>query len=120
MRVVQPVGNGDMHVVPSLIAGFAAADQQDRTAARIERVKNAVRAAFMLDAQLAQVIVSEAVNPRRVRKTKLRSIRFEQPDRCGACLLFGFGHCLPPRAELVGVFHFPFALHPASRLKLCL
>ena len=78
MRVVQPVCTGDVHVVPTLIAGFVATDQQNRTAARIERVKNAVRAAFVLDAQLAQVIVSGAVDPRRVRKTKLRSSRFEE------------------------------------------
>ena len=55
---VNPVGNRNEHVVPSPIAGFVSAYEQQRHAAWIKCVKHAQRSPAMLDPKLAHMPVA--------------------------------------------------------------
>src|SRR5574337_6727 len=114
VHVVQPVGYRHMHFVPPVIAGLVAAEQENGAAARVERIKNPVRPAFVLHTKLAHVGVPRPFDPRGVREPEIRPLLFEQPNRCIDGLLFRLGQIGPPLAKLVGVLHFPFAWHYSS------
>jgi len=56
--VVEPIGQRNESIVPTVIAGFAATDEQQRRAPGIEGVEYPQRAPSMLHAELTQMPMS--------------------------------------------------------------
>src|SRR5579872_7402309 len=47
------------------------------------------------------------VDAGRIRKTKRRAVRLQQRDGCRNVFLFASGQSIPPKAELISIFHRP-------------
>jgi hypothetical protein len=55
MLLVERIGFGDHLVVPAVVAGLVAAEEEDGNAARVEGIENAVRSTLVLDAKFAHM-----------------------------------------------------------------
>jgi len=107
MVVVQIVRDGDVDLVPALVARLVSADQQDRGSAWIEGVEDAEGSAIVLDPRLPQVRMPGALDLESARKPEMRSVQLQQPNDRGHGVLLIFSQRVPPLLQLVRVLHFP-------------
>jgi hypothetical protein len=107
MLVVDVISFGHELFVPSIIAGFIPADQQDRCSARIERIKGPVRAPLMLDAKLAHMIMPRCFDSGGMGHLQSRPGFGKQGDGKVDALLLCSVETVPPLTEFVRKFDFP-------------
>ena len=55
MLVIQPIRQGDVSLIPPIVPGLLAADQEDRHAPGVEGIQDAVGPAGVLHPELAHV-----------------------------------------------------------------
>src|ERR1035437_2001005 len=90
-----------LFLVPAVIAGFVATEQQKSYAARIKNVKHPVGVSLVLHAQLTQSGMARAVYLAAVRKRKMGATLFQQQNGPFDRYAFGFGEPAPPDFELI-------------------
>ena len=91
MFVVKLVGKRHKLLIPESIARLVATNEQDRSAARVERVERAIRASRMLYALLPQSPVPRDFDAAAVGKLQVRPVILQQfhAGLQGRLLLFG-------------------------------
>src|SRR5215469_6957612 len=67
MLAVKPVCARDVPLIPAAVTALVATEQQDGSARRVECVQHTVRLPIVLDAQLAHMAATRAVDMARVR-----------------------------------------------------
>jgi hypothetical protein len=107
MVVVQPIRLRYSPVVPTLVSGLIAAEQKDRNAAWIERIQNPQRSAPRLYPEFPHVLVLRGSNAGRVRKSKLGTLNFQEPDHGSQLILVAFGQQIVPSEPFVRDLHLP-------------
>ena len=105
MAVVDLVGHRDESLIPSVVSGLVAADQEHRCPPRIECVQYPIRSPGMLDSQLPHVIVTGSLDPRTVRVFERHTVFFEQFHVCSHTRLLLCRQMVPPVPELIGKLH---------------
>jgi len=80
MFFVQPVRLRYVFPIPAVVTALVAADQQNRRAARIESVQDAIRFALVLNPKLTHLTEPRAAHIGAMGKRELRPLGFEQPD----------------------------------------
>ena len=107
MFVIKPIGLGNHSLIEAIVAGFVAADEQDRGSPRIESEKRAQRAAAMLRPQFLHVRVLRTGQGVGMRPRKTRADLSQKLDAGRNRFLLIRVERIPPLAEFVGVFDFP-------------
>jgi hypothetical protein len=106
MFIVQPVRDGNVLFIPSLIPSLIPSDEKDRGAPRVERIEDSIGLACMLNPEFSHVTVPRSLDTGTVRETERRSILFEQPTVAAISSCSAHSR-LPPLAKFIGVFNFP-------------
>src|SRR5436190_17805710 len=101
--VIEPIGDRDELFVEPLVTGLVAANEQDRSPPRIERIEDAQRPAAALYPQFAHMRMTRSHDPARVRKRQCRTPALQLLNDRGNILLLSLHERIPPDAELVGV-----------------
>jgi hypothetical protein len=81
VRLVQALSHRNLHAIPMIVTRFVSAQQQNGTAAWVERIKDAQRTGLMLHTQLSQVWEPGTFNPRARGKAQLRPQLLQQSHR---------------------------------------
>jgi hypothetical protein len=100
--VVESVGDGDVHVVPTVIARLVPADQQNGGPPWVECIERAQWPSIVLGSQLSHLRVLRAEDLAAVREPQCRSALFQKAHGCRHRLLLLFGQFRPPVAKLSG------------------
>jgi|SRR5579872_4233712 len=106
-------------VVPAVVSGLIAADQQNRNASRIEGKKCAVWASAMLGSQLLHVRMLRSSNQVDMWTSQAGSTFAEKIHAGSNVFLFRLAQGIPPRLELVGEFNFPCHLRNITYEECC-
>src|SRR6266567_4406803 len=93
--IVEPVCDGDENLVPTAIAGFVAADQQESISVWIERIENPVWTPFMLNPQLPHMPMAASSDLRAIRMTQCDTLQFQKAYRRIHADLFGLAQFIP-------------------------
>src|ERR1017187_7797717 len=88
-------------LVPTVVAGFVATQQQKRHAARIENVEHPVGVSLVLHPQLPHSGMARAVYLAAVRKWEMGTPILQQQDGPVDRYAFGFGESVPPCLEFI-------------------
>lgn len=104
MLIVQPVRDGDNHVVPSVVARLVAADERQRNPARVKRIQHPIRAPAVLNAQLAHVLVLRLSDAGAIWEPQPHGFLLQQLHASAYILLLLRRHAAPPIAEFIGDF----------------
>jgi hypothetical protein len=107
MFVVDTIGDGDHPPIELLIAGLAAADEQNRRPPRIEGVENPARPSTRLNSQLPHVPVLGAADVGAMWKGQRRTSRFEKVDSSVDGVLDRLVKLRPPVIELIRELDIP-------------
>src|ERR1700730_2352417 len=102
MPVVNCVRERYVLLIPTVIPSLVPSDEQQGRSARIEGVKHAVRAAFVLDTQLAHMRVTRHLDARRMGHPESWAHFLKQADGEIHAFLLGGGKLVPPFTEFVG------------------
>src|ERR1017187_10877052 len=78
MATVYLVRHRDERVIPSVVSGLVAADQEDRGPPWIECVQYPIWSPGMLDSQLPHVFVFGSLDARTIRMLERHAVFFEQ------------------------------------------
>jgi hypothetical protein len=105
--VIQLIGDGDMNFIPTIVAGFVTADQQNRHAARVKGIKRSIWTSGVLRSEFTHMPVSRAVNATAVRMTERWTPRLQQLNRSRHRNLLGLCQTGPPITKFIGVFDIP-------------
>jgi hypothetical protein len=105
MATANLVCHRDENVIPSVVSGLVAANQQDRGSPRIECVQYTKRSPGMLDTQFPHVIVSGRLDAGTVRVLEPHAVFFEQFHICTHTRLLLCRQMVPPVPELIGELH---------------
>src|ERR1022692_732914 len=115
MATVDLVGHRDESVIPSVVSGFVAADQEYRGPPRIERIQYPIWSPGVLDSQLPHVFVFGRLDAGTIRVLERHTVLFEQFHVCAhACLLLCC-QMVPPVPELIGELH--ITCHPVHIMQ---
>ena len=93
--------------VPTWIPRLVSANQQNSSASRIECVKDAVRATFVLNSLLTHVVKLRTANCVGIRSGKRRTRILKHVHRGIDAILFFYRQAVPPFAEFIRKFDFP-------------
>ena len=107
MFVIQLIGDGDMKLIPAIVSGFVATNQQNRHTARVKGIKRAVRSPGMLRSEFAHVSMSRATYATAVRMAQRRTTRLQQLNRSRQRNLLCLRQTGPPFAKFIGVLNIP-------------
>jgi hypothetical protein len=93
--------------VPTAVSRLVTADQKDAHTARVKGIENAIRAALVLDSQLAHVRILGAANRVGLWAGQRWAELFQDINAIGNAVLLVDRQPAPPLAELVREFDFP-------------
>src|SRR5262245_34824691 len=108
MLVIQPVRQGDVSLVPPIVPGLVAADQQDRRAPGVEGIEDAVGPSGVLHPELPHVRVPRGGDAGAIREPQRGPETLEQDYHSIHILLLLGRQALPPGAKRIGIFDRPF------------
>src|SRR5438552_2454307 len=105
--VVEIIGHGYVFLVPAIVPGLVATEQQDRGAPRVEGIQHPVRISAMLHSQFAHMTMPGRFDSRRIGELEMRPLLLEQAYVHVYRLLFAHIKTGPPYPEVVGVLDLP-------------
>ena len=110
MATVDFVRHRNESLIPSIVPGLVAADQEDRGSSGIECIQDTVWSPGMLHSQLPHVIVPGRLDAGTIRVPERHAVFFEQFHIRADTRLFRSVQMAPPVPELVGELH--ITCHP--------
>jgi hypothetical protein len=78
MFVVESISHRYIDVVPAVVSGLVATDQQNRDAVWVKGEERSIGTAFVLRPELTHVAMPGPVDSAAMRKAKVRSAFFDQ------------------------------------------
>src|SRR3954452_23860224 len=104
----QPVCDGHVGLIPTVVSGLVTAQQQNRGPPRIEGIQHSQWISSGLSSQFPHFRKAGCLHLRTEWESKIRSAFHEERNPRIDFPLLGFGQSMPPSFELVGEFDFPF------------
>jgi hypothetical protein len=111
MLVVELVGDRNLLLVPAIVSCLVAAQPENRSPSRVERIKHSVRSTLVLNSEFTHVAVSGRRDTRRIGKRERRAMLYEEFHDATNADLFLVVKGVEPSGELIGSLNLPS--HPA-------
>ena len=123
MFVVESVRNRTLLVVPPMVSGLVAAQQENAGSSRVERIQHTVRPPLVLNPEFSHVAVPGRCDARRIWEWERWSMLDEEFYDAADADLFLVAEGLEPSGEFVGDLNLPshtadYAMYGIMRLGL--
>src|SRR5260221_2485993 len=107
MFVVEPVRNRSLLLVPAIVSGLVAAQQENAGSSRVERIQHTVRPPLVLNPEFSHVAVPGRCDARRIWEWERWSMLDEEFYDAADADLFLVAEGLEPSGEFVGALNLP-------------